>query len=182
MPDQKNNDPNQMDRIRTYLETKSKDGLVTLLLNLVQSMDEPTRQQFWDHLAPPGMATADLRYPSADDFLKELTEFHDAVIEGENIGIVSQTTQNVDDFNEFVSRYKEAVYEDTICEATKKRQESSRELAKKSDIMIMCPAKPEWNGITPEIIIINPFQLKRELAGPVDRNISLFLVMECIRL
>lgn len=83
MPNRKNNDPDRIDRIRTYLKAKSKDGLTDLLLELVQGMDEPTRQRFWEHLAPPGMATADLRYPSADDFLAELEEFYDAVVEGE---------------------------------------------------------------------------------------------------
>ena len=83
MPNRENNHPDRMDRIRSYLEAKSKDELIDLMLKLVQGMDEPTRQRFWEHLTPPGMATADLRYPSADDFLAELEEFYDAVFEGE---------------------------------------------------------------------------------------------------
>jgi hypothetical protein len=69
--------------IRAYLEKKNKSELVALMLDLVQEMDEPTRQRFWEHLAPPGMATADLRYPSADDFLSELEAFTEGVSEGE---------------------------------------------------------------------------------------------------
>ncbi len=69
--------------IRAYLEKKNKPELVALLLDLVQDMDEPTRQRFWEHLAPPGMATADLRYPSAEDFRVELEAFAEEVSEGE---------------------------------------------------------------------------------------------------
>lgn len=69
--------------IRTYLDKKSKTELIELLLDLVQGMDEPTRQRFWEHLAPPGMATADLRYPSPEDFLAELEEFAEKVADGE---------------------------------------------------------------------------------------------------
>lgn len=69
--------------IRAHLEKKSKSELVNLLLDLVQGMNETTRQRFWEHLAPPGMATADLRYPSAEDFLAELETFSDAVAGGE---------------------------------------------------------------------------------------------------
>ena len=72
--------------IRAYLEKKNKPELVALLLELVQEMNEPTRQRFWEHLAPPGMATADLRYPSAEDFLAELEAFAEKVAEGEYYG------------------------------------------------------------------------------------------------
>lgn len=75
--------PDRMAHIRVYLEKKSKDDLVNLLLDMVQDMDEPTRQQFWERLAPPGMATADLRYPTAADFLAELEDFVEKVAEGE---------------------------------------------------------------------------------------------------
>ncbi len=74
--------PDRKAHIRAYLEKKSKNELVTLLLELVQGMDEPTRQRFWEHLAPPGMATAELRYPSAEDFLAELEAFAEEVSEG----------------------------------------------------------------------------------------------------
>ena len=69
-------------RIQAYLEQKSSSELIALLLELVREMDEPTRQQFWTRLAPPGMATADLRYPSAEDFLAELEAFAAAVDDG----------------------------------------------------------------------------------------------------
>ena len=69
--------------IRAYLEKKNKPELVALLLDLVQEMDEPTRQRFWEHLAPQGIATADLRYPFADDFLAKLEAFAEEVAEGE---------------------------------------------------------------------------------------------------
>ena len=73
----------RMMHIRAYLAKKSKTELVDLLMELVQGMDEPARQRFWGYLAPPGMATADLRYPSAKDFLAELKAFAEEVSEGE---------------------------------------------------------------------------------------------------
>ncbi|MBE7554285.1 MAG: hypothetical protein HS126_24765 [Anaerolineales bacterium] len=63
--------PNTLDTIallRVHLQDKSADELITLLLDLIQQVDEPTRQQFWNRLAPPGLATADLRYPSSEIF------------------------------------------------------------------------------------------------------------------
>lgn len=72
----------RMMHIRTYLNKKSKTELVDLLVDLVQGMDEPTRQRFWGYLAPPGMTTADLRYLSAKDFLVKLESFAEEVSEG----------------------------------------------------------------------------------------------------
>jgi tetratricopeptide (TPR) repeat protein len=87
--------------IRSYLEKKSKPELVTLLLDLVQGMDEPTRQRFWEHLAPPGMATADLRYPSAEDFLVELEAFTEEVSEGEYSDEETATYYGEDNYNDY---------------------------------------------------------------------------------
>lgn len=86
--------------IRAYLEKKNKPELVTLLLDLVQEMDEPTRQRFWEHLAPPGMATADLRYPSAEDFLSELEAFTEEVSEGEYYDEDAAIYYGEDNYNE----------------------------------------------------------------------------------
>ncbi len=93
--------PDRMMHIRTYLEKKTKPELVALLLDLVQGMDEPTRQRFWEHLAPPGMATADLRYPSAEDFLAELEAFVEEVSEGEYYDEEAATYYGEDNYNEY---------------------------------------------------------------------------------
>lgn len=87
--------------IRTYLEKKNKPELVTLLLELVQEMDEPTRQHFWEHFAPPGMAAADLRYPSAEDFLSELASFAKEVSAGEYYDEEAATYYSEDSYNEY---------------------------------------------------------------------------------
>ena len=87
--------------IRAYLEKKNKPELVALLLDLVQGMDEPTRQCFWEHLAPPGMATADLRYPSAEDFLAELEAFAEDVSEGEYYDEEAATYYGEDNYNDY---------------------------------------------------------------------------------
>ncbi len=91
----------RLTHIRAYLEKKNKPELVTLLLDLVQEMDEPTRQRFWEHLAPPGMATTDLRYPSADDFLSELESFAEEVSEGEYYDEDAAMYYGEDNYNEY---------------------------------------------------------------------------------
>jgi hypothetical protein len=88
-------------RIRAYLEEKNKAELIALLLDLVQEMDEPTRQRFWEHLAPPGMATADLRYLSAEDFLAELEAFAEAVSEGEYYDEDAAMYYGEDNYNDY---------------------------------------------------------------------------------
>ncbi len=92
---------NHLAHIRTYLKRKSKPELVALLLDLVQAMDEPTRQSFWELLAPPGMATADLRYPSPEDFLSELEDFAEKVAKGEYYDEEAATYYGEDNFNEY---------------------------------------------------------------------------------
>jgi hypothetical protein len=39
--------PDSIARLRVHLQDKSSDELITLLLDLIQQVDEPTRQQFW---------------------------------------------------------------------------------------------------------------------------------------
>jgi tetratricopeptide (TPR) repeat protein len=101
MANQRKNSPNRMAHIHAHLEKKSKKELVTLLLELVQGMDEATRQQFWSHLAPPGMATADLRYPSVEDFLAELERFAEEVAEGAYYDEEAATYYGEDNYNEY---------------------------------------------------------------------------------
>ena len=100
MPNRHKATSDRMAHIRAYLEKKSKQELVILLLDLVQGMDEPTRQRFWEHLAPPGMATADLRYPSAEDFLAELEDFADDVSEGKYYDEEAAIYYGEDNYNE----------------------------------------------------------------------------------
>lgn len=101
MSNRRNATPDRLTNIRAYLEKKNKPELIALLLNLVQEMDEPTRQKFWGHLAPPGMATADLRYPSAEDFLFELESFADEVLEGEYYDEDAAMYYGEDNYNEY---------------------------------------------------------------------------------
>lgn len=57
------------------------------------------------------------------------------------VGVICQTTFNPEKFERIVAKIKEVCKEvkvfNTICEATKQRQDSALELAKKSDIMIV---------------------------------------------
>ena len=72
-----------MTQIRQYLTDKSVDELVDLLMDLLQQMDEATRRRFWEQLAPSGLATADLRYPSPEAFLADVETFFAAAAIGE---------------------------------------------------------------------------------------------------
>jgi tetratricopeptide (TPR) repeat protein len=101
MTNRRKTTPDRQAHIRAYLEKKNKSELVALMLDLVQEMDEPTRQRFWEHLAPPGMATADLRYPSAQDFLSELEAFAEEVSDGEYYDEDAAIYYSEDNYHEF---------------------------------------------------------------------------------
>jgi 4-hydroxy-3-methylbut-2-enyl diphosphate reductase len=65
------------------------------------------------------------------------------------IALVSQTTRKVDEFMEIVNflikNYKEVRVFNTICNATFENQDAAKELAKKSDIMIVIGGKNSSN-------------------------------------
>lgn len=70
-------------QIRQHLTSKSAGELVDLLMDLLQQTDETTRRRFWEQLAPSGLATADLRYPSPASFLADVEMFVAAAAIGE---------------------------------------------------------------------------------------------------
>lgn len=70
-------------RLHAHLTQKSSDDLITIIFELLNEVSETTRQTFWQQIAPEGMATADLVYPSAEDFLQELASFAQDVREGD---------------------------------------------------------------------------------------------------
>ena len=65
------------------------------------------------------------------------------------VGILAQTTQSADHFNQMVSELKEKIKNlkvfDTICGATSKRQDAAVELAKKVDLMLVIGDKMSAN-------------------------------------
>jgi len=65
------------------------------------------------------------------------------------IGVVVQTTQTSENFESIVCKIlkkaKEILIENTICSITKNRQNSSRKLAKKTDVMIVVGGKRSAN-------------------------------------
>lgn len=70
-------------QIHQHLANKSAGELVDLLMDLLLQVDETTRRRFWEQLAPPGLATADLRYPSPEAFLTQVRTFVSAAADGE---------------------------------------------------------------------------------------------------
>ena len=77
------NQTGALSQIRQHLARKSAGELVDLLLDLLQQVDETTRLRFWEQLAPSGLATADLRHPSAEAFLAEVERFVNEAAAGE---------------------------------------------------------------------------------------------------
>ena len=67
----------------------------------------------------------------------------------EKAGILAQTTQSADHFNQMVSELKKKIKDfkvfDTICGATSKRQDAAVELAKKVDLMLVIGDKMSAN-------------------------------------
>lgn len=63
--------------------------------------------------------------------------------------LVSQTTQNIEEFNKLINELKKSIKDlriyDTICIPTKQRQLSSIEVAKKSDLMLVIGGKISAN-------------------------------------
>lgn len=68
---------------------------------------------------------------------------------GKKVGIVAQTTQTHEMLNSIVSAVKvhasEVVVKDTICDATKKRQEATEKLAQEVDCMLIIGGKNSAN-------------------------------------
>ena len=75
--------PDSLTLLQLHLQDKSTDELIALLIDLVQQVDEPTRQQFLDHLAPSEPSAVDLRSPSPEIFLSQLAAFAEAVSQGD---------------------------------------------------------------------------------------------------
>lgn len=74
-------------------------------------------------------------FAECDKFLPELLKLN------EPVGVVSQTTQSVEVFDSIVKYLKnygiKVEVENTICVATKKRQESAEELSRQVDVMLV---------------------------------------------
>ena len=70
-------------------------------------------------------------------------------LKDKNIGIVVQTTQDIDKVNEIVKKIKKTAkyvkFYDTICFATKDRQTEAKEISKKVDLMIVIGSKKSSN-------------------------------------
>jgi hypothetical protein len=79
----KQNPTDTLTQMRQYLIGKPAEELVDLLIDLLQQIDETTRRRFWEQLAPPGLATADLHYPSSEAFLADVKAFVTAAADGE---------------------------------------------------------------------------------------------------
>jgi len=70
-------------------------------------------------------------------------------LKGTKVGIVSQTTQSIENFKAMVclvmDYYKEVLVINTICNATSQRQEAAIALAKKVDLMLIVGGKNSGN-------------------------------------
>jgi hypothetical protein len=99
-------------QIRAHLQGKSTEYLVDLLVDLIQAAEEPLRRRFWERLAPPMIATTDLRYASPEEFLAELNEFVEAVENGEYYDEAALEYYGEDPFDREYRRDKYSWYEE----------------------------------------------------------------------
>jgi len=74
---------------------------------------------------------------------------HPRLIEAKKVGVVSQTTQDIQTLNEVVAGLMDQVQEirvfNTICESTFLRKKQAVELAKKVDVMLVVGGKTSSN-------------------------------------
>jgi len=70
-------------------------------------------------------------------------------LKDKKVGVVVQTTENVDRVNEIVKKIKEiakeVIFYNTICSATKERQKEAKEISKKVELMIVIGSKQSNN-------------------------------------
>lgn len=74
---------NPLDIIRDHLAEQSTTYLIDLILELIQAVDEPTRQRFWARLSPPVVVTVEPLFESPEEFVTALQEFAAAVQAGD---------------------------------------------------------------------------------------------------
>lgn len=80
---------------------------------------------------------------------EQLKDIEDTLKSHKKIGVVVQTTQRLSTLNEIVSALtplaKELYIANTICPSTSRRQQEARELAQKSDLMVVVGSKKSAN-------------------------------------
>jgi hypothetical protein len=105
-------DKDNFSQIRIHLQAQPTEYLVDLLIELIQAVDEPTRQRFWERLAPTEVAAAEPHYSSPEVFLAELEAFEEAVAEGEYYDEEALEYFGEDSFDREYNRQRYGWYED----------------------------------------------------------------------
>ena len=81
--------------------------------------------------------------------VQSVAELENVKLKGQKVAVVSQTTRKINEFLEIThyleSRYKEVRIFNTICNATKERQEEAYDIAKRVDAMIVIGDKRSSN-------------------------------------
>ena len=81
--------------------------------------------------------------------IDEISKYETAIKSHKKVGVVVQTTQMLSTLNEIVaylnSITKEVLIHNTICQSTAMRQAEAKEMAKKSDLMVVVGSKKSAN-------------------------------------
>ena len=105
-------------------------------------------------------------------------------LEADKVAVLAQTTQNREDFNKLVNsllgRFKEIRVFDTICDATKIRQEEAIKLAQEVDLMIVIGGRNSAN--TKRLYELSTRYCKRVLHIETEKEIDRSIIADAERI
>lgn len=105
-------------------------------------------------------------------------------ITGDSIFLVAQTTINEEQFQEvgesLKRKYKDLTIENTICTATRDRQEATKDLAKKSDVMIVIGGKNSSNS--KKLVAISQRYCDKTIFVENNNDLSLKTIDKCSKI
>ena len=105
-------------------------------------------------------------------------------ITGDSILLVAQTTINEDQFQEvgqaLKRQHKDVTIENTICTATRERQEATKELAKESDVMVVIGGKNSSNS--KKLVAISQRYCDKTIFLENNKDLSLKTIDKCSKI
>jgi 4-hydroxy-3-methylbut-2-enyl diphosphate reductase len=105
-------------------------------------------------------------------------------ITGDSILLVAQTTINEDQFQEvgqaLKRQHKDVTIENTICTATRERQEATKELAKESDVMVVIGGKNSSNS--KKLVAISQRYCDKTIFVENNKDLSLKTIDKCSKI
>ncbi len=122
-----------------------------------------------------------LKYPAhVIEDKKDLKEIIKKIPNNKLLGVIAQTTQDLDKVNDYLKNlkdnFKDVKYENTLCPSVLARQKEVKEIAKKSDIVLVIGSKNSAN--TQRLVKIVQEQSKRVINIENEKQVSQKLFKE----